>query len=125
MPSPDQRRVPSLEAASPDFGDEPFIPTTSVPNLPPSIVPRTQPGRKISIGTAHRWSKPGVSVRGRRIRLRTVRVGGRSFTKQSWVIDFFRELTAAADGPAPNDSAAPAKLSPSEVDRQLDALGIV
>lgn len=53
------------------------------------------PGRP-STNCMWRWCRKGVLARsGERIRLEHVRIGGRIFTRPSWVEEFGRRLTAA------------------------------
>lgn len=52
--------------------------------------------RRPTAGTLWRWARRGVRARdGRSIRLRHVRVGGRVYTTEQWLHEFFEELAAA------------------------------
>jgi len=50
------------------------------------------PGRP-SVGTIWRWARCGIRTRaGHTVRLRHVRVGGRVYTTDAWLQDFFNEV---------------------------------
>lgn len=52
--------------------------------------------RRPSAGTIWRWCRRGVQTRNRQyVRLRHVRVGGRVFTTQAWLEQFFEQVAAA------------------------------
>jgi len=52
------------------------------------------PGRP-SAGTIWRWARRGILTRaGHTVRLQHVRVGGRVYTTDMWLQDFFREVAA-------------------------------
>jgi len=48
-----------------------------------------------SIGTIWRWARRGILTRiGSTVRLQHVRIGGRVYTTEAWLQDFFREVAA-------------------------------
>lgn len=62
-----------------------FIPLTTVANR----LTAGGDGIKVSIAAVRRWTKRGVlAANGRRIFLRTTRVGGRVYTRPDWLDEF-------------------------------------
>lgn len=52
--------------------------------------------RQPAVGTLWRWARRGVRARdGRSIHLHHVRVGGRVYTTEQWLHEFFAELATA------------------------------
>lgn len=57
-----------------------------------------QSGKSPHLHTVRRWTKKGVtSVSGRRVILRTYRLGGRCYTKVSWINEFIQACTDSAE----------------------------
>lgn len=82
---------------SPGSSDQRF-PINKVPDLlPPGIT-----GRPIARSTVGRWTTVGVAG----VRLRTERIGGRYYTRDSWVQDFLAALNADGNEGTLVDAAA-------------------
>ncbi len=95
------------------------------------------PGRP-STNCLWRWARKGVNARsGKRVRLQHIRIGGKIFTRLSWVEEFGRELAEAdaahfdrklastsTEGGQPVDVDAGRRAREEQVGRELDAAGM-
>lgn len=85
--------------------------------------------RRPTAGTLWRWARRGVRARdGRSIRLRHVRVGGRVYTTEQWLHEFFAELAAADLGNThwqhPNRTPLPPTTAHEAADAELCKEGL-
>ena len=60
-----------------------------------TIAAKMSPGRPHATAV-WRWARKGIKARnGERVRLEHVRIGGRIFTKEIWLMDFFSAVKSA------------------------------
>ncbi|MGD8453621.1 MAG: DUF1580 domain-containing protein [Phycisphaerae bacterium] len=79
---------------------------------------------RVSPATVWRWARRGVKSRiGKMIQLQHVRVGGRVFTKQRWLDEFFAAV-AAADLEHQNRILAPQAPPHDEAEAMLKEAGL-
>ena len=103
---------------------EPFAPVDAADDAPLSLSAAARrcdalhiDGRPPSVAALSRWASRGrTSVGGRRVRLRTWRIGGRLATSRAAVADFLGALN--------DDPASPARPARDTADADLAALGI-
>lgn len=89
------------------MADEKFLSMSEASRLTP---------RRPSIGTIWRWCRRGVRARdGQYVRLHHVRVGGRVYTTEAWLEQFFEQVAAADLGnprwQSPNRSPLPHEVA--------------
>ncbi len=72
-----------------------------------NLITLTEAAKKLpsrpGVSTLHRWAADGLQ--GGRIRLRTLKVGGKRFTTEVWLHDFVRALNGE-DCPRPDAAEA-------------------
>ena len=77
----------------------------------------------LAVSTVHRWRSPGVLVSGQRARLEAKRVGGKWYSRRTWLAEFL-----AACNPVNHEPVAPPVLDQDQQRRaelagaQLDAM---
>jgi hypothetical protein len=88
----------------------------------PDHLPRKN-GKKQNLCTGFRWAGRGILAGGKRVKLRTIRIGGRLATRKTWLAEFMERLS--------NPQLADDSLTPSQIkrehhvaERQLVAMGI-
>jgi hypothetical protein len=98
---------------APELGD--LLPLKQIARRIPGKVP----GRKLHVGTLHRWTTVGVAVRpgGRRVLLRSWLVGGQRCTTERAVFAFMEQLEAGRRG---DDSGDVTPVTPASERRRLD-----
>jgi hypothetical protein len=62
--------------------------------------------RRPDLSTLHRWALDGRTVRGRLVKLWSVRIGGRRLTRRSAIAAFIRALSPDLDRPPASRTAA-------------------
>ncbi len=93
---------------------DPWIAFSEVPQQP--WLPRRRGGRKLDVGTVHRWATRGLNG----VKLEYFKVGGTRVTTASALQRFFAAL-ARLEGGVPPSPPTPRQR---ETERQLDAAGI-
>ena len=78
--------------------------------------------KKPAPSTSWRWRTIGVKIKGKRIRLQCVRVGGQWYTKASWFANFMQQQTDAALSPRTDDHATD---RPDDTERRLKSAGLI
>jgi hypothetical protein len=72
---------------------DPYIPLGKVPSIP--WLPRRRGHSRPHVSTIWRWVLKGLRARdGALVKLRAMRCGGTLCTSESWVREFFEELTS-------------------------------
>jgi len=79
-------------------------------------------GDRPHIATIHRWRLRGCKG----VKLQTAFAGGHCRTTETWVREFFAEVTAAANGdnPKQNNPATESSAAHDRAERELAAVGI-
>src|SRR5438067_170498 len=80
------------------------------------MLPSSQDGKQLHVGTVYRWADIGLLRDGRRVKLETLLIGGRVYTSAEAVQRFLQALN---DAPS-----LPASTAAERADAALDALGV-